>query len=403
MNKIIKKKIIENEYALLNNVPAYEQSIKQFIKKIETANYDKMLYDLIIKSFASKDKFVQEQKYNELGLLSSRQLINKYIKELDLSDQLKLDDLVEEEYYSALDICALADNYNNQVGMYYIPENDSIIIKSTVEDNNRPYDDRWIKKGVILKYYMQTEKESNVNSLSFSHKPNAMVFNSLMEGRAVNIYVFVNTKKGLPFAFKGVFHPCGLVDGNKAFLLFKHGYDSEIPYDNLDAQFLMTLLRTGVCPSIELGLVKRDRTISLNNDNYVSIIKSKRNIIQQKKIDLEVALRGEEIVLQYEKRKLGNLGRQDLAEKVVNVSLKDMNVGFDIHSYSIDSEGSVSDLYIKVHSTVTNINKTLLLTANEYDNLLRKSDEYKLYKVYNIYTDQPRLFIVDRFEKMAQV
>ena len=129
MNKIIKKKIIENEYALLNNVPAYEQSIKQFIKKIETANYDKMLYDLIIKSFASKDKFVQEQKYNELGLLSSRQLINKYIKELDLSDQLKLDDLVEEEYYSALDICALADNYNNQVGMYYIPENDSIIIK----------------------------------------------------------------------------------------------------------------------------------------------------------------------------------------------------------------------------------------------------------------------------------
>ena len=48
MNDFVKNIIVENEYVLMNNFPEYKQSINQFIIKIKSVSYDKMLYDLII-------------------------------------------------------------------------------------------------------------------------------------------------------------------------------------------------------------------------------------------------------------------------------------------------------------------------------------------------------------------
>ena len=77
MNHRIKNIILENEYKLLKNFEEYKQSINQYIKKLESIKYDAMLYNLIMRSFGSNDKAVQENKYYMFGFKSSRQLINE--------------------------------------------------------------------------------------------------------------------------------------------------------------------------------------------------------------------------------------------------------------------------------------------------------------------------------------
>ena len=391
MNKEIKKIILENEYKLRDRFIKYTQSINQLIKKIEACKYDSMLYNVITRSFVTKDKIEQEKEYNIAGFKSSRQIINEMISKLDLNDGLNVVNAIEGNKYSSLEICSMADNYNNQVGMYYLIDVNSVIIKSTVEDNNRPYDDKWLKDEIILRYCMQNEKEENVNSLNFRNKPNSVIFNSLMNREIFDVYVFVNKKKGELYEYKGVFHPCGIVCKNRAFLLFKEGFDHEIPFDNIEAQFLKTLVNSNE------KIVNNEAKYLLiegNENDFCDSVKkeikmSKRNIIQQKKIDLEVALRGEEIILQFEKERLTRIGYSSLANSVCNISVEDMTRGYDIKSYDVDEKGNVTDKLIKVKSSVSHMSKQFCLTAEEYNKIINNKG-YKLYRVYDIYTDSPK-------------
>lgn len=395
MNVFLKNKIIENEKKLLDNFPEYKQSIFQFIKKIEKCSNDSMLLEIIVSSFSSESKKNQIKKYNESGFVSAYELINSNLESLDLSEKITLDNIIDGNLYNPFEICSIAKNYNNQVGMYYI--NDSnVIIKSTVEDNNRPYDDRWLKKDIILKYFMQKEKEINLSTLIFSNKPNVTIFNSLMEGYMINIHVFINTKKGDKYKYCGIFHPCGLVSNNKAFILFKHGYDSEVPFDNLEAQFIYSLLKDNKYPEMcnfNLISVEHIKKSSVKSD--IGHLKtSKRNIIQNMKIQLEVNLRGEDLVLHYERNKLIKLGYKNLAELVENVSLYDDSLGYDIKSFEVLKDGSVKEIYIKIKTSVSANVNSFELSAKELENLTYNPDKYKLYRVYDIYTDKPKFYQV---------
>ncbi len=306
-----------------------------------------------------------------------------------MNDRPSIKNIVIDEEYSSLEICSIADNYNNQVGMYYLSGENAVIIKSTIEDNDRPYDDKWFQPDVVLRYFMQNEKDCNVRTLNFSHKPNAVIFNSLMEQELVDIYVFINKKKGDPYKYKGIFHPCGIISRNKAFLLFKDGHENEIPYDNLEAQFLMNLIYSDQYPSDATAypLVLGD-----NNDFFDYEIKkiktSKRNRIQEEKIKLEVELRGEDLVIKYEQNKLINKGRKDLADLVSNVSIFDDTLGYDIKSFDVDDDGKVTEKHIKVKTSVSHKNIKFSLLKNEYD-LIEKKD-CVLYRVYDVYTNCPK-------------
>ena len=391
MNSKVKQLILDNEYKLLANFEQYSQSIKFFIKKLETVRYDAMLYELIVRSFATKEKVEQENCYNMYGFKSSRQLINEFKDSLDFNDVPKIDSLHEGDLCSPLEICSMADNYNNQVGMYYLTGRNSVIIKSTVEDNDRPYDDKWIKEGVVLRYFMQNEKEANVQLLSFSHKPNSVIFNSLMEQEILDIYVFINKKKGEPYKYHGIFHPCGIVSKNKAFLLFKDGCDDQIPYNNMETLFIQSLAMANDYPMSD---TVRSLVVSDGNDffNYVprKIKQSKKNALQLAKIQIELDLRGETLVMLYERTRLTKINRKDLADKVQNVTFVDMNLGYDIKSFDVDQDGKVVEKHIKVKTSVSHKNIGFDLTENEYEKIADKNSGVEFYRVYDVYTDCPK-------------
>lgn len=230
MNETIKQIVIDNEKELLTVFPEYRRSIQQYIVKLNLIKHDKDLVDFIRASFSTSNKNEQEKNYNNKGFFSSPQLINQYIDELDLADVSTVENLIIGEKYSYMDVCCLAHNFNNQVGMYYNEEYNCVFIKSTVEDLKRPYNDNWIKENIVLEYFMQAEKEENHKNLVFSNKPNAVIYEALINETDLNVHVFVNKINGEPYIYKGVFHPYKITNQNKAFGLYLNGHIAETVY-----------------------------------------------------------------------------------------------------------------------------------------------------------------------------
>jgi len=95
--------------------------------------------------------------------------------------------------------------------------------------------------------------------------------------------------------------------------------------------------------------------------------------------------RGEKIVLELEKKRLQEAGRDDLARSIVHVSDTDDSRGFDILSF--DGDGKERQIEVK-STSMDSFYKGFFLTANE----LEKSnslDNYYLYLVSSAMTDKP--------------
>lgn len=94
---------------------------------------------------------------------------------------------------------------------------------------------------------------------------------------------------------------------------------------------------------------------------------------------------GERIVLTYEKNRLSQLGRQDLADKVEHVSkTKGDGLGYDILSYDIIND-IVTEKYIEVKATTGNSTKPFDISANEVNVSELYPDQYFIYRIFNIH------------------
>ncbi|MEW4425872.1 DUF3427 domain-containing protein [Paenibacillus pabuli] len=90
---------------------------------------------------------------------------------------------------------------------------------------------------------------------------------------------------------------------------------------------------------------------------------------------------GEKLVVQYEKDKLVEAGRPDLADDVEHSSdLIGDGLGYDIKSYTPDGEVK----YIEVKTTVGDVHTPYYLTLREVLFSQEKKENYYLYRVYNI-------------------
>ena len=235
MNTEIKKAIIENEMRLLEAFPEYASSIKQFIPKLELINRDMDLYSFIHASF--KNKATQENEYNWKGFVSSRQLIEMLKNELDNNDLTCCSSLIEGQKYNYLNISALANNFNLQVGMYFCESTESVIIKSTIGESKQKYDDHWCDTAQEILYYcMQKEAEENAKTRNFKSRPNAAIYKSIINNTPIDIYVFMNSKKKGLYSYMGIYHPIMVDEGNKAFILIKKGSNAKYRQEKKDLE-----------------------------------------------------------------------------------------------------------------------------------------------------------------------
>lgn len=116
----------------------------------------------------------------------------------------------------------------------------------------------------------------------------------------------------------------------------------------------------------------------------------KYNYIKREAENRKLGEAGEKFVLEFEKHRLTNAGRGDLARRVERVSeTKGDGAGYDI--YSFEEDGAARFIEVKT----TNFGKSVpfFISANELDFSQDYSSQYYLYRVFN-FKHSPRLFIL---------
>ncbi|MBX3164200.1 MAG: DUF3883 domain-containing protein [Bacteroidetes bacterium] len=105
---------------------------------------------------------------------------------------------------------------------------------------------------------------------------------------------------------------------------------------------------------------------------------------------------GELFVMRVEKKKLTDLNRADLANKVVHASQRSDSLGYDIQSYNEKGE----KIFIEVKTTESGLNTQFFLTKNEYEQITKPN--YVIYRVFNFNTKTNigEIYIINSHEKL---
>ncbi|MFI3329995.1 MAG: DUF3883 domain-containing protein [bacterium] len=142
-------------------------------------------------------------------------------------------------------------------------------------------------------------------------------------------------------------------------------------------------------------------TIEKNNNSVaekrINIPRSSKRLefIQRQVANFYVGLRGEELVLAYEINRLKSLDMDEYAEKVIHSSEKNPKSGFDILSYDINDEGEIYEFYISVKTTKSKETSPFSISSHELELSKKFGDKYKVYRVCEICSDNPRIIIID--------
>ncbi|MEC9484826.1 MAG: DUF3883 domain-containing protein [Candidatus Izemoplasma sp.] len=124
------------------------------------------------------------------------------------------------------------------------------------------------------------------------------------------------------------------------------------------------------------------------NTNKKRVRYKKTDYLKKAERDIKKGYFAEKLVEAYEKNYLISIGREDLANKVKWVAKEADNFGYDILSF--DENGN--DKYIEVKGTTLGKSHPFDVSKNEVDTSIEKKDNYWIYRVYNLDSNQPMFY-----------
>lgn len=162
-------------------------------------------------------------------------------------------------------------------------------------------------------------------------------------------------------------------------ILLQKQSDSEIIRENSNAQ--SSELKTVLAP--QKGLPKYEYTGKVTKSDI-----EKKNTTRKALGDS-----GEKLVINFEKNKLLENNKIELATKVKHSSISDGDgLGYDITSYETDGK----KIYIEVKSTTGDINTPFYISRNELSASQKFGESYKLYRVFNLGgKNTPQVYIIN--------
>ncbi|MCW3105129.1 MAG: hypothetical protein JWO09_3569 [Bacteroidetes bacterium] len=116
----------------------------------------------------------------------------------------------------------------------------------------------------------------------------------------------------------------------------------------------------------------------------------KINYIEREQKNVALGLKGEELIIEYERWRLINEGKDSLASRIEWVSKNDDGAGFDILSKNKNG----TDRYIEVKTTKLSKETPFYFSKNEYEFSKEKTESYHLYRLYN-FSESPKLFLLN--------
>ena len=216
----LKDKILDNEKVLLENFfNEYKLAIQYFMAKIESLPTDGDIVKFLNNPSIRRIKKKQYDLFHSRGFKAAIDIMSEYNN--DNLVYTCVQDLEIGSLVNVLTICAIANNFNHQKGMYYNESEDILLLKCQVK--NGQYGDRWLTRNRKLLYFLQTEKESNnyINK-KFSHKPN-QICREIIEGenKHTKVYIFYRYNRGDRYFYDGEYIPTEFVEDNRAIILDK--------------------------------------------------------------------------------------------------------------------------------------------------------------------------------------
>ena len=160
--------------------------------------------------------------------------------------------------------------------------------------------------------------------------------------------------------------------------------DYLLEYKDANFQMQQELLEITDLESSEIIELSEIPIPTVKHNKYIYMTKEsikKVDGIKKAKKDAEIGYFGEHLVLEYEKQKMKNSGREDLASKVSWVSRIDDSLGYDIKSFDFDNDGKEYEIYIEVKTTDYGEKNNFYLSRNEFDTMRENSKNYLIYRV----------------------
>lgn len=131
-------------------------------------------------------------------------------------------------------------------------------------------------------------------------------------------------------------------------------------------------------------------TISERNLDWVRRTPIKRDYLERESRNRSLGLAGELLVMEYEARRLHDLGAKTLADRIDHVSqTKGDGAGFDILSF----DGDGRERFIEVKTTAYVAETPFFVTPNEVEFSGEQSDKFHLYRLFS-FRERPQMFML---------
>lgn len=123
-----------------------------------------------------------------------------------------------------------------------------------------------------------------------------------------------------------------------------------------------------------------------------NLLRNKKDYENENRKNSRTGLSGEALVLEFEKERLEELGRIDLAKRVKWVSQESDDYGYDVQSFDVDESGKITKKYIEVKTSKGNTDGVFYISPNELDKSEEFGEEYVLFRIYDIDSTKPKYY-----------
>lgn len=146
-------------------------------------------------------------------------------------------------------------------------------------------------------------------------------------------------------------------------------------------------------PVEQLNIIEVDAPASQNKpstnvDSVIDSLSPDESAFRQKNRKI-LGNRGEQIAVEIERRRLKDLGREDLLGRIIPVGMKKDGLGYDVRSVDVGADNTTHDIYIEVKATTGGINKPFDISRRELMISQLHREYYYLYRIYNLRKNSP--------------
>jgi hypothetical protein len=323
-------------------------------------------------------------------------------------EKINIEDYIVNNSYTRDEIMA-SFKVSGQGGMMRSHATNTLVL---ISNRTKLYKDHW-HEGI-----MRYTGMGQIGDQDLNFAQNKTLLESNENGVTVHFFEILNDSKKRKYIYKGIVKLEGKpfiekqLDANNNYRqvwIFPLRAESEEIFieeiteiDSAASTIILDALEKEDIKIKDIILIETNRPEGNNKPTYKrrKIRGSKTDFLQKAKKDIAVGLRGEELVVHYEKANLEMLGLNELAKKVRWVSKESDDYGFDVLSY--DKDGLEKFIEVKT-TTIDKDTHPFDISSNEITTSYKYKNQYWIYRIYDVIGEEPKFFksngiITEQFE-----